>query len=386
VATPARLGLLGVLVPATIACACAADIVLRLLPHDVVSFRAWEAVRTPGEAAPFLPNHRYVSGRTYGNLAAVGNLPEFRQYRPLTFTTDELGYPNPPGLARRGGVAAIVFGSSFAAGAELGDGLTLAAQLAALSGRQVYNAGGGDPGPADIIPLARRLVVPGGRVIVEYPEGEELPPLTVLHVTHKTARCRELLAPHGLERVCPWLGWLGRHVRVSPLAVLCQRAVKRLQDGTWMPNPYARWVLRERLRNREAMLFLAGERSFFHTGAAADPAVRYFRWLGAKLAAAHFSLLVVLVPRKYTVYAPLLATPDPGPEASVRYLGDLESRLNAEGIAVVNLTPPFRAAAETSLARGSYIYFPDDTHWNAAGAGLAAREIGRVWPALPAAR
>lgn len=372
------------LVPATIACAFAVDVGLRLLPHDVVSFRAWEAVRTRGEDAPFLANHRYASGRTYGNLAAVGNVPDFRQYRPLTFTTDELGYPNPPGLAHRGGAAAIVFGSSFAAGAELGDGLTLAAQLAALSGRTIYNAGGGDPGPADIIPLARRLVVPGGRVIVEYPEGGELPPLTVLHVSHKTARCRELLAPHRLEGACPWLGWLDRHVRVSPLAIVCQRAVKRLQDGRWMPNPYARLVLRERLRNGEEMLFLAGERSFYHAGAAADPTARYFRWLGAKLAPARFSLVVVLVPRKYTVYAPLLSSPDPGPEASVRYLSDLESRLSAEGIPVVNLTTPFRAAAETGLARGSYIYFPDDTHWNAAGAGLAARQIWRAWQALPA--
>src|SRR2546430_5023471 len=111
--TPWRLG---VLVPVTIGCAFAADLTLRMLPHDLFSFRAWEATRTPGEDAPFLRNHRYHSDRTYGNLAAVGNLRAFRQYRSVTFTTDELGYANAPDLARRGGAAAIVLASSFAAG------------------------------------------------------------------------------------------------------------------------------------------------------------------------------------------------------------------------------------------------------------------------------
>src|SRR5438128_5624856 len=103
VATLERVMRVGVLIPATLACAAVADLALRALPHDRFSFRAWEAVRTPGEDAPFLPNTRYHNDRTYGNLSAIGNIPAARRYRSVTLTTDALGYANPPGLGAPGG-------------------------------------------------------------------------------------------------------------------------------------------------------------------------------------------------------------------------------------------------------------------------------------------
>src|SRR2546426_7637318 len=102
-ATLERVMRVGVLIPATLACAAVADLALRALPHDRFSFRAWEAVRTPGEDAPFLPNTRYHNDRTYGNLSAIGNIPAARRYRSVTLTTDALGYANPPGLGAPGG-------------------------------------------------------------------------------------------------------------------------------------------------------------------------------------------------------------------------------------------------------------------------------------------
>src|SRR3989475_533428 len=102
-ATLERVARVGVLIPATLACAAVADLALRALPHDRFSFRAWEAVRTPGEDAPFLPNTRYHNDRTYGNLSAIGNIPAARRYRSVTLTTDALGYANPPGLGPPGG-------------------------------------------------------------------------------------------------------------------------------------------------------------------------------------------------------------------------------------------------------------------------------------------
>ncbi|HEX4602329.1 MAG TPA: hypothetical protein VH116_13110 [Gemmatimonadales bacterium] len=379
------LGRLGLLVPATLACAFATDVALRLLPQDWVTFRAWEAVLAPESDAPFLPNQHYHNARTYGNLAAIANLPASREYHPVTFTTDALGYANPPELARRGDARAIVFGSSFAAGSEEGDGLTLAAQLATASGRPVYNAASGARGAAEILSLARRVVIPGGLVIFEYPEGRELPPITPLPLPHPTSRCRAVLAPRGLDHACTALAWLQRRVRISPLAIVCQRAVKWLEDGRWFPNPYAQNVLRERLANGQEMLFLPSERDEFHTGAPREPAVQVFRWLRAKLWAEHFTLLVVLVPTKYAVYAPLLRTPDAGPDQSTRYLADVARRLGAAGIPTVNLLPSYRAAARRALAEDRYIYLRDDTHWNAAGVGVAARELWRAWQALQGA-
>ncbi|MGH7645989.1 MAG: hypothetical protein ACREMR_10440, partial [Gemmatimonadales bacterium] len=98
--------------PATIAAAGLADLVLRSLPPDRYSFRVWEAMRTRGERSPFRPDWRYHRDDVYGNLAALGNLPGRREYRAQTFTTDALGYHNPPGLADGGAVAAILFGTS----------------------------------------------------------------------------------------------------------------------------------------------------------------------------------------------------------------------------------------------------------------------------------
>src|SRR5207245_11109475 len=86
------------------------------------------------------------------------------------------------------------------------------------------------------------------------------------------------------------------------------------------------------------------------------------------------------------VYAPLLEPPGPGPDQSAPYLDRVEQGLRAAGIPVVNLTARFRAAATAALGRGGAgggsIYFPDDTHWNAAGAALAARDIARTWGGL----
>ncbi len=374
---------LGFLVPATITCAFVADLALRLVPLDRFTFRAWEAVRTPGEEAPFLPNHRYHSDRTYGNLAAIGNLPAMRQYRSVTFTTDALGYPNPAGLATRRRAPAILFGSSFAAGSELGDAATLSAQLTRTTGRVVYNAAEGDANFIEIRALARRLATPGGLVIFEYPETREAPPVTPLHEPNEADRCREALAAWHLPQACPLALWLSRRARVSPLQILCQRAPKVLQDDRWLPNPYARLVLEERLRNGGEMLFLAEERTRFRQARSESQAATYFAWLAHKLEREHFTLLVLLVPQKYTVYQPLLVPAEPGPEESVGYMDRLEQRLRAAGVPVVNLTAPFRAAAAAALDRGAYVYFSDDTHWDSAGVALAAAEIQRVWDGVP---
>jgi hypothetical protein len=382
----ARVCRLGLLVPATLACAFLVDGALRLLPHDLFSFRAWEAMRIRGEDAPFLLNHRYHNDRTYGNLAAIGNLPASRQYRSVTFTTDSFGYPNPPGFARGGRAAAITFGSSFSAGSELGDGATLAAQLGRMTGRHIYNAGGATPDFTEIRAVARRVAEPGALIIVEHPGTRELPPITSLRVTHKTARCRELLASRGLGPVCAVGGWLDRHTRVSPLEILAQKALKVLEDDRWLPNPYAGIVLRERLRNGEDMLFLAAERNSSQEVRAEGATVKYFRWLAGKLELERqgWTLLVVLVPEKYLVYAPLLRDRDPGavPDEAVAYLSRVERGLRAAGVSVVNLTIPLRGAAATALDGGEHVYFLDDTHWNAAGAAVGAGEIRRAWDGL----
>ena len=45
-----------------------------------------------------------------------------------------------------------------------------------------------------------------------------------------------------------------------------------------------------------------------------------------------------------------------------------------EGIAFVDLT----AELQSTLSTGRNVYFPDDSHWNAAGHEVAARSLARL--------
>src|SRR5258707_9883390 len=141
---------LGTLIPATLALAFLADAASRALPRAAVSFRAWEAARTPGGDGPFLPNFTYRNARAYGDLAALGNLPAARELRPEFFVTDSFGYPNQPGVLSRGRAGILLYGSSYSVGAEVPFAAALAAQLSRRTGTVVYNGSSGDyplPGP-----------------------------------------------------------------------------------------------------------------------------------------------------------------------------------------------------------------------------------------------
>ncbi len=374
-----RLLRIGALVSATIAAAGIADLVLRALPPDRYSFRVWEAMRTRWVPSPFRPGARYHRDDVYGNLAALGNLPEHREYRAQTFTTDALGYHNPPGLADTGAVAAILFGTSQSAGAEVNDGETLSAQLTERMGRLVYNAAAGDLGLGQMRALARRLGVEQGLVILEPPETADLPPMITVPPGLAVGPCPAVLRALDRPAACRRLGRLAMDVRVSPLQIFAQRALKAIQNDRLLPNPYAGIVLRARLRNGADMLFLPEERVRFHEARTEEPLVRYVSWLNGKLRADSLHLLVVLVPKKFTVYAPLLQPPEAGVDHAAAYHARVERRLRGAGIAVVNLTEPFRAAAAAGVDAGEYIYWRDDTHWNAAGIAIAAAEIARVW-------
>ncbi|MGH9262032.1 MAG: hypothetical protein ACRD08_19410, partial [Acidimicrobiales bacterium] len=331
-----RLLRIGTLVPATIAATAAADLALRTLPPDRYSFRVWEAMRTSGEPSPFRPSHRYHRDDVYGNLAALSNIPGRREYRAQTFTTDALGYHNPPGLADQGAIAAVLFGTSQSAGAEVNDDETLAARLTALTGRSVYNAAAGDQSLWRIRQLGARLGLGEGWIIVEPPEEWELPPMVPGPPDPPEARCGAIVAALDLERACGRLARSVREWRVSPLRIFAQRALKVVQDDRLLPNPYEDLALQARLRNGDTTLFLPLERSRFHEPRSEARAARYLVWLARKLEQHRLHVLVLLVPKKFTVYAPLLDPPEPGTDQLAAFNERLERRLREEGIPVVN--------------------------------------------------
>ncbi len=86
-------------------------------------------------------------------------------------------------------------------------------------------------------------------------------------------------------------------------------------------------------------------------------------------------LVILLVPTKYTVYRPLLRDDDSERADQTPYLDRVEKALKEVHVPVINLLNVFRKKAQEDYQKNLYIYWRDDTHWNARGVELAAEEI-----------
>ncbi|HVH31094.1 MAG TPA: hypothetical protein VNA31_05455 [bacterium] len=368
---------LGTVIPHLLAGVALVGVVSRFLPIDSLTFRAWEALtrdRPPGMA--FEPNRRYYNARASGDLAALGNLPTLRQYHSEQFTTDAFGFRNPPSILTEG-VSAILAGDSFVAGAGVSDDETLSAQLTALTGCVVYNAGSeaGRVMPDDILSVAHRLNM-RGRLIIRLVTEDADPP-TIPTPQASLVRAIRARMPTGIRALA---GRLSGFVKVSPLQIVSTRARKALEDDRILPNPYASRVVKATLRNGDVMLLGASPKN--RADHQRRVALDYWRWFHDDLQRAQLDLLVVLVPSKYRVYRPFVA--DPGrlqvPDDSWdQVAGDLR----AAGVSVLDLTPFLSAQAVRALEHGEYLYWLDDLHWNARGIAAAAAVIQEQWR-LPA--
>jgi hypothetical protein len=168
------------------------------------------------------------------------------------------------------------------------------------------------------------------------------------------------------------IGWLRGLVEVSPLQILSERAFRRLENDRILPNSHRAYVVWGRLPNGDSMVFPA-DRVRLVLGRR-EASAAYWSWLQRQLRTEQFDLLVVLVPSKYTVYRRFLD--DSTPAANPRdFLGELERRLRAAGLRVVNLTAAMSEGAARDLDRHVYLYYRDDIHWNRRGTELAANVI-----------
>jgi len=209
--------------------------------------------------------------------------------------------------------------------------------------------------------------------VFEYLEGREAPAPAV-GGGPRPVRC-PLGVGDASDAVCRTFNRLYERTKVSPVRVLSRRLLRHFQDDRWFPNPDRADVLRATLRNGREMLFQGTDAAWTPERASEDQAVRYFTWLERRLAKEGLDLLVVLVPRKYTVYGPLLEAAGGDVDVGARSLARIAQRLEAEAVPVVDLTASLRAAAVAALDQGRYVYFLDDTHWNADGIAVAAGVI-----------
>ena len=352
------------------------DLVLRFVPLDPLTFRAWEAMlrHYPNAVGPFIPNKQYHRDNSYGGVAGIGNLPTLRHYHPVDFSTDAYGFHNPPALTQSNPVG-IVIGDSFAVGSEPED-QSLSAQLTQRFGGYFYNAGA--PQPLHLRSLeavAQRLGLQRGLVIFEFLESRALqdPPAATPDGGRGAVQAF-IFRALGQE----WTDRLGtplNGLHSSPLQALSAKLEKKIQDDALLPNSFASFVIHEKLRNGEPIVFLPAEfRSPSDPREAADRWAAYFAWYSAQLRNNGLDLVVLLVPNRATIYAPLLAQPR-DVSASRATLADFANALQNADVRTVPLERRYAHDAAALLDQKRYLYSLDDTHWNGNGTAVAADEI-----------
>ena len=379
----------GFLLPRTLVACIVLDALLRFAPVGWRPMEAGEAEvrhRIQGEA--FARNLHIESSAAYGDLARIGNFRELREYRSYSFTTDEHGFRK----GRRGSAAvAVVFGDSFAQAGR--DGETLADQLAQVIGCDVYNAAGPDAGFQNpeaplVTSITTRIPLRNGYVIVERlerlfqgkknsPETQESSSLGALVGDVFDLAVRRI---PGVWRIARIMENVKERTGSSPLKVIAERAFLVLKDDRILPNSYSGNVVKATLSNGDWMLFYPEELATYEQRWPVD--ISYWTSVAPAFEKIGLTLVVVLVPNKYSVYHMLLADPPPVAVEPGELLQRAEAQLRAAGIIVVNLTRPLELAAAQDVERHEYLYWRDDTHWNERGVAIAAAEIARRVPGL----
>jgi hypothetical protein len=325
---------------------------------------------TAGEA--FEPNLRLEVPATYGDLARMANIQDSEERRSLRISTDALGFRN---VEASGPVAGILFGDSFSIAGD-DDRETLSAQLGQRIGCTLYNAASPDeefrrPDLSLVRSLAKRVGVANGFVLIEQVERRALVARTPRE-RRVRGKFRRLWSQFWQE--------VRRLTRDSPVKRFAENTMKAIRDDRILPNNYLQNVVEAKLRNGARMLFLPSELRTYEITRL--PPLDYWINLNRDLDRLRLKLLVVLVPNKHTVYRPLLEGRQPSPAGDQDLLAQLESALRAAGVLVINLTPVLRRHAEAGLPRHQYVYWRNDTHWNAEGVRIAADEIVRRFPQL----
>lgn len=363
----------GHIVPATLLLFMLTDAALRLVQGTTGIFSTGPGLRRskiPGAA--FEPNLRVQASVTYGDLARIANVKDSDEIRSSTFATDAMGFRNAEASGRAAG---ILFGDSFSiAGDDPRE--TLSAQLGENIGCRVYNAASPDeefrtPDLSLVRSMAKRVGVTQGFVIIEQVERRA--------VENRTPRERRVRSKLGRAFSDFWRQAVSL-TRDSPLKRLAEDTMRAIRDDRILPNNYLDNVVAAKLTNGDRILFLPAELKTY--GITRVPALDYWFKLNRELAQLQLKLLVVLVPNKHTVYRHLLQGAQ---KASAQYpnlLGRLEAALRDGGVSAIDLTPALRRAADAGYPRRRYIYWRNDTHWNAAGVRVAAQEIVRTFPEL----
>jgi len=361
-----------------------ADIAARAIPARWVTFRGWEAAELMAtREGGFAPNVSYDNPASYGDLANMANLPGMREYRRERLTTDSRGFRNSIPLSSPPEM--VLLGDSFAVGSGVDDPDTLNAHIHAMAKVPIYNASHFSTRIQRITWLLDQIGVRKGTIVLVVSGTNGVPEWP--EVTNEVDRFRQ-----GLERILPteqaeqafnYTRGLRHLIYYAPLRVMSKRVVRALWNDKLLPNPDAKHAVIYELKNGKQMLFLpSAARSYEHPD---PPNPGYALALNKALVAKGHSLIVLMVPDKYAVYAPLMREARPAPRGR-SYFDRLDASFKEAGIRSINLTTIYQAKAAEALAQNQYLYWSDDTHWNGRGIRIAAEAVIAEWRAMGGSR
>lgn len=373
----------GRLMAATVALWLIADLLLRLLPMGWLHLEPDRfARRLPGRFASFIPDLQLRHQHWLGQTALGGNIQPEESRPPIWFSTDRLGYRRTPGVEPNREVEALVFGGeSFAYGGGLSDDETLSAVLTREAGLKTYNAGRFylEPQSVDVLDwLLGEMGRPRPAVILLCWENSILRPSQVDAPRWESPIGAGQQAYHSLRGDLDyWKRRASAWWRISPLEIAATRLLKRISDDRILPNPYLRTVTVRRSAEYGRMLFLNREvRIVTQPPDEADLRrhVEYYRRFQQRLRERGLEMFVVLLPNKFSLYGPLFD----GERARHRppYLDELESRLAARGIAVLNGLTVLRPFVREDLRSGLASYYREEHHWTPLGVSRIATALG----------
>jgi hypothetical protein len=298
----------------------------------------------------------------------MANRPDLCVMRPEIFETDPWGYRNTSDVwSRRNEI--LLFGDSFALGQGVSQEEIPAVQLSKFSRKNVYD-GAGKLELEYLHWLISHFKTKPKTVVFFHLEIHNHRPEEVSDLD-KTLNTGDLLQKADIFWKSFWA--------YNPLKIIFSRFEKRFFTPGLFPNRYGEKVPLFNLRNGRPFLFLDSSVQRFGDPRTNDVAqeTEYFDDLHGVLDQKGIKLLVVLVPEKYSVYAPLVNKAPGMPLKNPSYLMSLQGELIRRRIPTVNLLPTLLREAAEQYKSGRYIYWPDDTHWNADGIRRACELISK---------
>lgn len=295
----------------------------------------------------------------FGDLAASAlkakDRKEIAEPRVVDFFTDSLGYRN---RKEYFGQKWVLFGDSFTVGSGTTQASTLSEQL--LNSYQIPTYNAGFPGP-----------------IASYVQNIEQ--FKGLHGENFKAA---VLVFEGNDFTCETDGvkagraekWVGLLTYIPAFIQDCE--LYRLFFG--MSRKIAQRLGLSGQTNFVKIQSVQGEAVGFHEGYILETLRAEDCWHWVRLEDSLKSVvsvidLIVFIPTKYRVYSKHLDPPVFLEESTAsRFMKKVSSRL---GVQYLDLTVPLQKEAQKLLSQKQYVWWRDDTHWNAAGIAVAAKAI-----------